>query len=95
MRLTPKASRSGYNGVTEDADGMISLKASVTAVPEKGKANKALIALLAKEWAVAKSTIEVVSGTTDRRKVLEIETDDADALLGRLNEWLSKRGNSS
>jgi len=72
VRLTPKASRNGVQGWTQDAAGHPVLKASVTAVPEKGKANKALIELLAKEWRIPKSAIELVRGETDRNKQLII-----------------------
>lgn len=69
----------------------MALKVTVTAVPEGGKANKALIALLAKEWRMAKGSVAVVGGTTDRRKVLEIETKDSAAVSARLEDWLSER----
>jgi uncharacterized protein YggU (UPF0235/DUF167 family) len=49
------------------------LKARVRAAPEDGKANAALIALIAKTLSVAKSNVSVVRGATSRMKVLEIE----------------------
>ncbi len=73
VRLTPKASRDAIQGWTQDAAGNPVLKASVTAVPEKGKANKALIELLAGEFDIPKSTIEIVRGETDRNKQLIIK----------------------
>ncbi len=72
VKLTPKASKNAILGWTEDENGEKLLKASVTAVPEKGKANKALISLLAKHWKIPKSAIEIVRGETDRLKTLEI-----------------------
>jgi uncharacterized protein (TIGR00251 family) len=53
------------------------LKLAVGAPPEDGKANAAVIALLAKTFRVAKSAISVVSGATDRRKLVEIRGDEA------------------
>lgn len=73
VRLTPKASRDALRGWVQDATGQPVLKASVTAVPEKGKANKALIELLADEFGIPKSTIELVRGETDRNKQLIIK----------------------
>ena len=70
VRLTPKASRNAIQGWAEDAAGNRFLKVGVTVVPEKGKANKALIALLAKEWDIPKNSIEIVRGETDRNKLL-------------------------
>lgn len=60
------------------ADGQAHLKARVTAVPEKGKANKALVALLSKALKVPKSAVSVVSGETARQKILRIDADPED-----------------
>lgn len=73
VRLSPKASGDRIGGIAAEADGGAVLKVSVTAVPEDGKANAALIALLAKRWKLARSSIEITQGATDRRKTLFIE----------------------
>jgi uncharacterized protein (TIGR00251 family) len=70
IRLTPKAARDAILGWVADVDGQPVLKVSVTAVPEKGKANDALIALLAKSWKLPKTDILLVRGDTDRNKTL-------------------------
>ncbi|ODS58358.1 MAG: hypothetical protein ABS40_02120 [Agrobacterium sp. SCN 61-19] len=75
VRLTPNGGRDAFDGVEVSADGLAHLKARVTAVPEKGKANKALIALLSKALKVPKSSISVSSGDTARQKILRIECD--------------------
>ena len=49
----------------------------VTAAPADGKANEALIKLLAKELGIPKSTINIKSGQTSRHKVLFIEGEQA------------------
>lgn len=90
IRLTPKGSRDKIDGLAAEADGGVVLKASVTAVPEDGKANAALIKMLAKEWRVAKSDFEIVAGATDRRKTLLISGDGA-LLAARLDQWMAKR----
>lgn len=87
VRLTPKASRSRIDGIVEDETGAAMLKVSVTAVPEDGKANRALIALLSKEWRMAKSLISVIQGATDRRKVLHV-SGDPQQIGPRLDQWL-------
>jgi uncharacterized protein (TIGR00251 family) len=56
------------------------LKCSVTTVPEDGKANAALIKMLAKAWKVPRSSIELVSGATDRRKTVLIRGEAVDVL---------------
>ena len=83
VKVTPKASRNRLEGCAADADGNGFLKISVTAAPEDGKANKAVIDLLAKELKIAKRAITLVTGATDRRKVLFIE-GDAEELSRRL-----------
>ena len=72
VKLTPKAKRNAIQGWAQDANGKRILKVSVTSVPEKGKANEALIDLLAKEWGLAKSAIRIRRGETDRIKTLEV-----------------------
>ncbi|MDA8232919.1 MAG: DUF167 family protein [Magnetospirillum sp.] len=89
VRLTPKASRDRIDGIAPEAGGGAVLKVSVTAVPEDGKANAALIKLLAKAWRLPRTSIDIVQGATDRRKVLLI-TGDADELGRRLDEWMAK-----
>ena len=91
LKVQPKARREGIAGLTPDPAGPDSwgaaLKLSVGAPPEDGKANAAVIALLAEALGVAKSAISVVSGATDRRKLVEIRGDETrlraalDALL--------------
>lgn len=90
LRLTPKASRDRVDGLAPEADGGTVLKVSVTAVPEDGKANAALIKLLSKEWRQPKSTMEIVQGATDRRKVLLITGEPGD-ILARLEQWMAKQ----
>jgi len=48
-----------------------SFKAYLTAPPVEGKANAALIQFLAKEWGIKPSTITLVSGFTNRDKIIE------------------------
>ena len=48
-------------------------KISVTAAAEKGKANEAVIEVLAEDLGVAKSLIEIVKGKTMRMKQVEIK----------------------
>ena len=91
VRLTPKASRNAIAGIAEAGQGDAVLKVMVTAVPEAGKANEALIKLLSKEWRVPKSSISLVAGATDRNKILHIAGDAGD-LMARLNQTPSQTG---
>jgi uncharacterized protein len=73
VHLTPKASHNKIDGWAKDAEGNTVLRAKVTAVPEDGKANDALIKLLSKALHVSKSRISFVRGETSRVKLLEID----------------------
>ena len=83
VRLTPKSARDAVEGVGTAADGSSHLKARVRAVPEDGKANKALVRLIAKEMGVPAGTVSIVAGDTARLKTVRI-TGDAAALESRL-----------
>ena len=67
VKATPKAAREEVAGIRNGA-----LMVKVTAAPEKGKANSAVISLLSKAIGVPKSAFELVSGETDRNKVLRL-----------------------
>ncbi len=83
LRVTPKASRNAVTGVYTDANNQMSLKVSTTTQPEKGKANKAVIAILSKRFGRAKSDFSVVSGQTSRNKTILINGDIDD-----VKHWL-------
>ena len=92
VRLTPKSSRDMIEGVEIGADGRRHLKARVRAVPEDGKANKALIKLVSKTLRVPASSITVTSGQTSRLKTLHIVADapDIEALFAE-DKFLSTK----
>lgn len=73
VHLIPKASQNKVEGWTEDVKGEKILRVKVTAVPENGKANDALIKLLSAFFKVPKSKISLIRGATSRIKYLEIQ----------------------
>lgn len=91
IRLQPAGSADRVLGLQEDADGNVALKASVTKPPEGGKANAALIKMLAKEWGVAKSALEVIQGQTSRTKVVRVAGEVGEVMAG-LEAWAGKKG---
>nr|WP_278254305.1 DUF167 family protein [Sphingobium sp. BYY-5] len=72
VRLTPGSAKEAAGGGWTDGKGARWLSARVRAVPEKGKANAALIALLAKRLDWSKGAILLESGDTNRLKRLRI-----------------------
>lgn len=82
LRVTPNAGRDAIDGIETRDDGSAVLRVRVSAVPDKGKANAAVIMLLAKVLGVPKSAISLVSGETSRLKTLSVEGDPTE-LAGR------------
>ena len=67
IHVQPKASRDRV--VTQGG----AIKVYVTAVPEKGRANKAVVEVVARRLGVPKGTVSIVSGERSRVKLLAIE----------------------
>jgi len=55
----------------ELADG--TLKIRIAAAPERGRANAALVALLAERYHVSRSAITIISGHSASRKLIRID----------------------
>ncbi|HEX2759734.1 MAG TPA: DUF167 family protein [Rhizomicrobium sp.] len=88
LRLTPRASRNGVDGIAADAEGRPILKLRLMAPPVEGAANEALIAFLAKTLSLRKADIAIRSGETSRVKILHLAGDSA-AILQKLDSWLA------
>jgi uncharacterized protein len=67
IKVVPGASRSKVAGVLGDR-----IKVAVSAQPEGGKANVAVLALFVKVLKVAKGDVEITSGFTQPRKILAV-----------------------
>lgn len=90
VKVQPKASASRVVGEHGGA-----LKIAVTAPPEKGRANAAVIALLAKVLGVPRSSIEIIRGHASRTKTLSMRgrtKGELTELLERALEIGGKRG---
>lgn len=93
VRLTPKAAAERIVGVVENGHGGWALKIGVTAPPVDGKANDALIKLLARRFGLKQRDFAIASGSTDRSKVIEIHGDPttlASRLAEGLRPWLKR-----
>ena len=67
VRVQPRAKRNAVVGRTGDT-----LKDCVTAPPEDGRANDAVIETLADWPGVKRRQIEIISGATNRNKVVRV-----------------------
>ena len=84
IRLSPKSSANRIDAISLEPDHTRVVRAKVTAPPDKGKANEALIALLARDFHVRPSGLTLIMGQTDRNKVIEIAPDLVDQVTARL-----------
>jgi len=87
VRLTPKSSAARIGGV-EDHGGKLVLKAYVTTPPEDGKANAALLALVADWLGGPKSAIALASGQKSRLKSVAVD-GEPDKLLEKVSRLLA------
>ena len=83
VRVTPKSSQNKATGLHLAADGTMSLAVKVTAPPDKGKANKAVIAVIADVAGLPISALSIASGETGRHKSLLVtgNTSKLEALI--------------
>jgi len=81
VRVQPRARRNEVLGWQGRA-----LRVRVTAAPEAGEANRAVIELLADAFDVPLSSVELVRGSASRDKLFRVRHLSLDALRGRLGD---------
>ncbi len=86
VKVSAGAAREGVTGVH---DGR--LKVSVRTAPEKGKANKAVLALLAKTLGIPRRDLEITSGATSPRKTIAVRGLTRQDVLDRIGPHSSRR----
>ena len=72
IKVIPKSSKTEISEIMKDDSGEQTIKIRIKAAPEKGKANAELIKFLSKELNVPKPAISIISGKTDRIKLIKI-----------------------
>ena len=88
IRVTPKSSCDEVIGVEQGPDGAL-LKAKVRAIADKGRANMALIKLLAGWVVLPQGEINLVSGHKSRFKTIEIR-GDTERLMRRIDACMGE-----
>jgi len=71
-----------YEGLVDEFDG--ALRVAVTAAPEAGKANEAIIRVLAGSLNLRRSQIELISGATSKSKRFRVAGIGSAELLSRI-----------
>jgi uncharacterized protein (TIGR00251 family) len=82
--VTPRARKSEFAGIMEDG----TLRIRIQEPPVGGKANRALIAFLAKVLGVRANRIEIVAGETGLDKIVAVEAMTAEEVENRIQGWL-------
>lgn len=88
VRLTPKSSRDAVEGIGETAFGP-ALEARVQAVADKGRANAALVELIARSLKLRKAAVVMTGGFKSRIKTLVI-AGEPQPLAALLDEKFDK-----
>ena len=83
IRLSPRAKANRLLAITAAEGGRV-VKASVTAPAEGGRANEALLQLLARAWRLPRSDLSIVAGITSRTKTVRV-AGDPHQLIARLS----------
>ena len=78
--MQPRAARDQVLGYQDDA-----LRLRVKAPPEGGRANEAVISLLAEALGITKGRIDIVRGHTSRDKLVSVESLTLEEMQRRLN----------
>jgi uncharacterized protein YggU (UPF0235/DUF167 family) len=75
VRLMPRSAPDRLLGIATNAAGGAVLKAAVGAPPEAGRANDALLRLLAREWELRRADLTLLAGAGSREKLVHIGGD--------------------
>ena len=89
VRLQPRAAAERILGLVADSEGGRALKIAVTAPPEAGKANDALLNLLARTLRLPRSAFSIALGAGHRQKLVDI-SGDPHALARHLEDVLDR-----
>ena len=84
IRLSPRAKSDRLLGIIATAEGGRTVKASVTAPAQDGRANEALLQLLARAWRLPRRDLSIVVGAASRSKIVRVAGEPRQ-LIARLS----------
>jgi uncharacterized protein (TIGR00251 family) len=82
VRVSPRARKNQIAGVL--SDGRVKIR--LVAPPADGKANAALVTILAETLGIPSSQVEIISGVTSRDKLVAIGGVDVQSLRRRIHK---------
>ena len=88
IRLSPRARSEGLLGLSPAAEGGRVVKAAVIAPARDGRANEALLQLLAKVWRLPRRDFSIVAGAASRRKTVHV-AGDPHQLIAKLSSEIA------
>jgi uncharacterized protein len=88
IRLSPRANSNRLLSVVATAEGGCAVKASVTAPAQDGRANEALLQLLARAWRLPRRGLSIVVGAANRNKIVRV-AGDPDQLIAKLSKEIA------
>lgn len=77
VKVTPRGSANKIQSIERDLFEDRVIKVMVTAIPDKGEANKAVIEVLSKHLRIPKSAFRIVAGKTSRVKIISVDSEEA------------------
>jgi len=83
VRVTPRASRSSFQGVLEK-DGQTMLRIALHAPPLEGRANDELLNFLSRQLDLPATSLEIIRGLQSREKLVRmrgLQTEELEELL--------------
>jgi uncharacterized protein len=89
IRLSPRAKFDRLLGIAAAPDGGRALRVSVTAPARDGRANEALLELLARTWRLPRRDLSIVAGATSRNKIVVVAGDPHE-LIAKLSGEFAK-----
>jgi uncharacterized protein len=75
IRLSPRAKADRLLAIAATAEGGRAIKVSVSAPPQGGRANEALLRLLAYTWDLPRRNLSIAAGATSRNKIVNVAGD--------------------
>ncbi len=84
ITVQPKSSRNELSGIYNNT-----LKVKITSAPVDGAANKTVQKYLAKQFCVSQSQVSILSGTNNRRKLIQISSINEQVFQDKINTLLT------